>query len=143
MSATEEKLSKEELRVRREKILDAHVGAESVHDVEGTVATFAGRPRYEMVALGIVFDGEDEVAQYLRDKAERVGSIDVKTPGIYYSDDAVIVETSTLPADERREGFGEPVRGISVFLFEGDRLVCERSYFDPVDAARLALPGKA
>jgi hypothetical protein len=134
----------ESIQQRRLEILTQHVKAERVHNVAGTVETFA-HPRYEVIPTREVFDGSEEVAKYLSAKADIVGSIDVTTPAMYFADNAVIVETETYPApgDHRRENFGPPVRGCSIFFFDGDELVCERMYVDLADAARLSLRADA
>ena len=52
-----------ELRAHREAIVREHMESENVHDFDTTIATFA-HPRYELVATGDVYDGEEEVRGY-------------------------------------------------------------------------------
>ena len=52
-----------ELRARREAIVREHMESENVHDFDTTIATF-GHPRYELVATGEVYDGEEAVRAY-------------------------------------------------------------------------------
>jgi BRCT domain type II-containing protein len=49
-----------DLRARRESIVRAHMESENAHDFDTTIGTF-GHPRYELVATGDVYDGEEAV----------------------------------------------------------------------------------
>ena len=40
-----------------------HMASENVHDFDTTIGTF-GHPRYELIATGEVYDGEDAVRGY-------------------------------------------------------------------------------
>jgi hypothetical protein len=40
-----------------------HLASENAHDFDTTIATF-GHPRYELVATGDVYDGEEAVRGY-------------------------------------------------------------------------------
>ena len=52
-----------ELDDRRLAVVREHMESENVQDFDRTIATFAA-PRYELMATGEVFDGEDEVRSY-------------------------------------------------------------------------------
>ena len=52
-----------ELRAHREAIVREHMESENVHDLDTTIGTF-GHPRYELVATGDVYDGEEAVRAY-------------------------------------------------------------------------------
>ena len=54
-----------DVRARREVVVREHMGSENVRDFAATMATF-GHPRYELVATGDVYDGEDAVRALLR-----------------------------------------------------------------------------
>jgi steroid delta-isomerase-like uncharacterized protein len=129
------------LRDRREAVVREHMESENRHDFDATMATFA-HPRYEIVPTGEVFEGEPEVRGYFA--ASRTAFPDqrneVKT--IRHADDAVITEFDLLGTH-----LG-PLRGIpptgktfrcpmtAFFVFHGDRIVCERVYFDSATILR-------
>ena len=69
----------------REAVVREHMQSENVHDFETTMGR-SGHPRYELIATGDVYDGEEAVRAY--------------------------------------------------FVFEGERLVCERVYFDQLSIMR-------
>ena len=59
-----------DLRAHREAVVREHMESENLHDFDTTIATF-GHPRYELVATGDVYDGEEEVRALLRRDAAR------------------------------------------------------------------------
>lgn len=52
------------LREKRDSVVLEHVQAENRHDVDASVATFH-TPRYEVMPMGIVHDGEQAVGELL------------------------------------------------------------------------------
>src|SRR5215203_548230 len=94
----------EELRRRREELVVEHMESENRHEFDVTLGTF-DHPRYELI-------------------------------GTHHSDDAVIVEANLygthdgpfrgLPPTGRKF----EMRFCAIFVFDDDRLVCERVYFD-------------
>ena len=56
----------DELRRRRLDVIKEHMDTEVKHDFDRTLQTFQGRPHYETMATGQVFDGADEVMGYYR-----------------------------------------------------------------------------
>ena len=123
------------LRAKRQAVLDAHSAAESAHDLDGVIATFH-HPRYEIVPTGEVFDGEEAVRAYHAENFAGVPDFTVTPVRIFHSEDAVLEEAIVggthlgtwhdLPPTGRRVEV--PVLGI--YVFEEDRLVCERVYYD-------------
>jgi steroid delta-isomerase-like uncharacterized protein len=121
--------------------------SENRQDFEATLATFA-HPRYELVATGQVFDGADAVRQYYA--ASRAAFPDQRNVvhALHHADDAIIAEFDLL-GTHRGEFLGAAPTGRSftcgmcaVFLFQGDRIVCERVYFDAATILRqLGLAG--
>jgi steroid delta-isomerase-like uncharacterized protein len=112
-----------------------HMASENRHEFDGTLKTF-GRPRYEIVATGQVYDGPAEVAAYY--EASRAAFPDQRNElvSLRHADDAVFVEFDLL-GTHRGQLYGFPPTGrpfrcrmLAVFLFEDDQLVCERVYFD-------------
>jgi steroid delta-isomerase-like uncharacterized protein len=123
------------LRERREAVVRRHMDSENRHEFDVTLATFA-HPRYELVATGEVYDGEEAVRGYYA--ATRATFPDQRNVvhALHHADDGVIVEFDLLGTHRG------PLRGIeptgrefrcrmaAFFLFAGDRIVCERVYFD-------------
>ncbi len=125
----------QDLRERREALVREHMASENHHDFEATLGTFA-HPRYEIVPTGDVFDGEEAVRRYFEDSRTAFPDQRNELIALHHTDSGVIVEF------DLRGTHQGPLRGISAtgkeftcrtvafFLFEGDRLVCERVYFD-------------
>jgi steroid delta-isomerase-like uncharacterized protein len=123
------------LRERREATVREHMGAENEHDFERCIAAFS-HPRYEIVATGEVWDGADGVNSLLLENKQGYPDFRFEPETIHHADAAVIVEgrfTGTqdgnwrgLPPTGRKVDF--PL--VIVFQFEGERMVCERTYFD-------------
>jgi steroid delta-isomerase-like uncharacterized protein len=122
-------------RARREAVVREHMDSENRHDFDATIATF-GRPRYELIATGQVFDGEEEVRDYFA--ASRAAFPDQRNElkALHHTDDAVVVELDLLGTNDG-PFLGQPPTGKSFrcpmtafFFFEDDRIVCERVYFD-------------
>ena len=125
------------LRSEREAVVRRHMESENRHEFDVTLRTF-DHPRYEIVPTGDVFDGEEAVAGYFRDSREAFPDQRNELVALHHADDAVIVEFDLKGTHEG------PLRGIpptgkaftcrtlALFLFEEDRLVCERVYFDLV-----------
>ena len=128
-------------RDRREAIVREHMASENVHDFDTTIATF-GHPRYELIATGEVYDGEAEVRGYYADSRTAFPDQRNEVLELHHADDAVIVEflllgthlgpLRALPPTGR----SFRCRMSAVFLFDGDRLVNERVYFDQATILR-------
>ncbi len=115
--------------------------AENRQDSAGTVATFAV-PRYEVVPTGEVHEGPQEVARFLDETMRAFPDMNITLHSLRHAEDAVVVEVTFegthggawrgLPATGRRVSY----RMCNVFVFDGDRLLCERLYFDILTALR-------
>jgi steroid delta-isomerase-like uncharacterized protein len=123
-------------REQREQIVREHMESENTHDFDVTLATFADHPRYEIVPTGEVYDGTEAVSRYYQETRTAFPDQRNELISLYHADDAVIVEF-WLRGTHRGEFRGIPPTGKSFearmaafFLFEGERLVCERVYFD-------------
>ena len=112
-----------------------HMESENRHEFDVTLRTFA-HPRYELIATGEVYDGEEAVRSYYA--ASRAAFPDQRNEvrAVHHADDAVVVEFD-LMGTHRGPLRGIPPTGreftcrmIALFLFEGERIVCERVYFD-------------
>ncbi len=123
------------LRERREAVVREHMASENRHDFDATIATFA-HPHYELVPTGSVFDGEVEVRNYF--KLSRAAFPDQRNElrTLYHADNAVIVEMDLLGTHlgELRgtKPTGKTFRCpmTAFFIFEDDRIICERVYWD-------------
>jgi steroid delta-isomerase-like uncharacterized protein len=123
------------LREQREQIVREHMESENRHEFDATMATF-GHPRYEIIATGDVYDGEEEVAGYF--ELTRTAFPDQRNEliALHHADDAVIAEFWLKGTHEGElrgmapTGRSFECRCAAFFLFEEDRLVCERVYFD-------------
>src|ERR1700730_17733555 len=122
-------------RSKRMEIVLEHMNAENGHEFQRSIDAFA-HPRYEVIATGEIYDGASEVASLLEENKRAFPDFHFDVRRMRDADEAVIVEGDFrgthqglwrgLPASRRAGGF--PV--IIVFEFEGDRMVCERTYFD-------------
>jgi steroid delta-isomerase-like uncharacterized protein len=130
-----------DLRATRERIVREHMESENRHEFDVTMATFH-HPRYEIVPTGDVYDGQEQVAAYFAESRAAFPDQRNELIALHHADDAVIVEFTLLGTHEG------PFRGIpatgrafecrvtAFFVFEEDRLVCERVYFDVLTILR-------
>ena len=137
-----------DLRDKREQIVREHMESENTHDFDVTLATFADHPRYEIIPTGEVYDGTAEVDRYYQETRAAFPDQRNELIALHHADDAVIVEF-WLRGTHKGEFRGVPPTGKSFecrmaafFLFEGERLVNERVYFDAVTIlSQLGLTG--
>jgi steroid delta-isomerase-like uncharacterized protein len=129
------------LRRARQAVLDAHSAAETAHDLDGVIATFH-HPRYEIVPTGEVFDGEEAVRAYHSANFAGVPDFKVEPIASYHGEDAV-AEEGWVSGTHLGTYNGLPPTGRSlrlrvcgIFVFEEDRLVCERVYYDLLTVLR-------
>jgi len=139
-------MSDASLRERREALVREHMESENVHDFDTTLATF-DHPRYEIIPTGDVYDGADEVSNYFATTRAAFPDQRNENAVFHHADDAVIVEFDLLGTHEG-ELRGIPPTGksfrcrmVALFLFEdgGDRITCERVYFDQATIAQQLL----
>jgi steroid delta-isomerase-like uncharacterized protein len=123
------------LREAREAIVREHLESENRHDYRATIATF-DHPRYELIGTGDVFDGGHEVAAYFEETRTAFPDQRNEVLALHHADDAVLLE-AMLYGTHLGPFRGLPATGrsfrmqfMAVFLFEEDRLVCERVYLD-------------
>jgi steroid delta-isomerase-like uncharacterized protein len=129
------------LHERREAVVREHMQSENRHEFDVTLGTFA-HPRYELIATGEVYDGEEAVRGYY--SATRKAFPDQRNVihRTWHADDAIIVEFDLMGTH-----LG-PLRGIpptgrtftcrmvALFLFEDELITCERVYFDSATILR-------
>jgi steroid delta-isomerase-like uncharacterized protein len=121
------------LRERREATVLEHVAAENRHDVEATIATFHS-PRYEV--NGQVVDGEEPVRELLQGLMDGFPDFNAEIEKLHHADEAVFGE-ARITGTHNGEWNGIPPTGKpvdarigTVFEFDGDRLLCEKVYWD-------------
>jgi steroid delta-isomerase-like uncharacterized protein len=156
MSSTPDSPTSEQtLRARREALVREHMQSENVHDFDTTIGTF-GHPRYELIATDEVYDGEAEVRGYYAESRTAFPDQRNELLELHHAEDTVAVEFILLGTH-----LG-PLRGLpptgrsfrcqmtAYFVFDGDRLVNERVYFDQATILRqlglahdpTSLPGR-
>src|SRR5437588_12872631 len=125
----------EEVRRGREETVREHMESANRHQFDVTMGTFA-HPRYEIIPTGEVYDGEQEVARYFAETRAAFPDQRNEPIALHHADDAVVVEF-WLRGTHEGELRGIPptgrafeVRAVAFFLFDEDRLECERVYFD-------------
>ena len=125
----------EDLRAKRERIVIEHMESENRHEFDVTLETFE-HPRYELIGTGDVYDGETDVARYFEETRAAFPDQRNELIALHHSDDSVVVEAN-LYGTHLGAFRGLPPTGRSfelricaLFLFDDDRLVCERVYFD-------------
>lgn len=132
------------LRQKREEVVRIHMESENVHDFDATIGTF-DHPRYELIATDQVHDGEEEVRAYFKQSRTAFPDQRNELISLRHADDAVIVEFWLLGTFEGKLGNIEPTgrsfrcRMTAFFLFEGEKIVCERVYFDQGTILRQVL----
>ncbi|HET9119599.1 MAG TPA: ester cyclase [Solirubrobacterales bacterium] len=123
------------MREKREEIVREHMESENRHEFDVTLDTF-DHPRYELIATGEVHDGPEEVAAYFEESRTAFPDQRNELISLHHADDAVLVEAiirgthkgplRSLPPT----GHEYELRILAMFIFEDDRLLCERVYFD-------------
>ena len=141
---------REALRERRLALVREHMRSENELEFDVALATF-DHPRYELMATGETFDGPAEVAGYYESSRRAFPDQRNANVVLHAAEDAVIAEFDLL-GTHRGELKGIEPRGRSfscrmcaLFIFErgGDRIVCERVYFDQATIARQLLDDQA
>lgn len=130
-------MSDSSLSERREAVVRAHMDGENRLDFDAVIETFS-HPRYELIATDRVFDGEAEVREYFRESRSAFPDQRNELLSLRHADDAVIVEFILLGTHKGVFMGIEPTQRTfrcqmsAFFIFEdgGDRMICERVYFD-------------
>lgn len=126
---------------KREEIVREHMDSENRHEFDATLETF-DHPRYELIPTGEVHDGPEEVMAYFEETRRAFPDQRNELLALHHADDAVLVEAvirgthkgplRSLPPTGRE--FELPI--LAIFMFDGDRLLCERVYFDQLTVLR-------
>ena len=123
------------LQARREAIVREHMDSEGRKDFEATIATFHS-PRYEIVPTSEVHDDADALRSFYAETAQAFPDFRFENADFHHAADSVITEVDFvgthlggwrgLPATGRAVRY----RMCNVFVFDEDRLICERLHFD-------------
>ena len=132
-------MTDQDLAVRRMETVRLHMEAENVHDYDTVIGTFS-HPRYELIASGQVFDGEAQVRDYFERSRGAFPDQRNELISMRHADDAVIVELwlmgthkGPLPTPNGElapTGRSFRTQICAIFIFEDEKIVCERVYFD-------------
>ncbi|HEY4610640.1 MAG TPA: nuclear transport factor 2 family protein [Ilumatobacteraceae bacterium] len=121
-----------DLSERRAAVVRQHMESENAQQFDATIATFR-HPRYELIANGMVYDGEEEVRQYFTAGRAVVPDQRNELIALHSAGNAVIAEFWLLgTVAGRLSDHTFRARMCAIFEFEagGDRVVCERVYWD-------------
>lgn len=121
-----------DLAQRRLEVARRHMASENAQHFDDTVATF-DHPRYELIANGLVYDGEEEVRHYYTASREVVPDQRNELIEMHSAGDSVIAEFWLLGTiSGRLSDHAFRARMCAIFDFEpgGDRITCERVYWD-------------
>jgi steroid delta-isomerase-like uncharacterized protein len=130
-----------ELRAHREAIVREHMESENHHDFDTTIGTFS-HPRYEIVPTGDVYDGEQAVRAYFAETRAAFPDQRNELISLRHAEDAVIVEFDLLGThlgplrSLPPTGRSFRTRVTAFFIFDEQRIVCERVYFDQLSIMR-------
>ncbi|HEY1450451.1 MAG TPA: nuclear transport factor 2 family protein, partial [Solirubrobacteraceae bacterium] len=95
MSAPDQPTAAQQLREHREALVREHMASENVHDFDTTIETFE-HPRYELIATGEVYDGEDAVRGYYAESRTAFPDQRNEVVALHHADDVVTVEFDLL-----------------------------------------------
>jgi steroid delta-isomerase-like uncharacterized protein len=139
----------EDINVRevRAAVVRRHVDAENNGDVDAVIESFH-RPRYHVVPMGAVTEGESAVRELWSGFLRSFPDFHFEELAMHHSDHVVVLE-GRMTGTQRAEWAGlEPaggrmdVRVACVFEFEGSRLMNETVYFDFATAQRQLAAGQ-
>ena len=122
-------------KTRQEAVVREHMASENESRFDDTLATFA-HPRYELIGTDQVYDGVEEVKAYYA--ASRAVFPDQRNEirAVHHAEGTAVVEFDLLGthtgslAGEEPTGHTFRCAMVALFMFEADKIVCERVYFD-------------
>jgi steroid delta-isomerase-like uncharacterized protein len=140
MSESESTTAAASLEGRREAVVREHMESENHHDFDTTIGTF-DHPRYEIIPTGDVYDGEEAVRSYYAESRAAFPDQRNELISLRHAEDAVIVEFFLLGThlgplrSIPPTGRAFRIQMTAFFIFDGDRIVNERVYFDQTSIA--------
>ena len=114
---------------------------ENTHDYETVMGTFS-HPRYEIIPTDRIHDGDAQVREYFKETRTAFPDQRNELISLRHADDAVIVEFWLLGTHKgplmgiKPTGKSFKCRMTAFFIFDDDRIVCERVYFDTATILR-------
>jgi steroid delta-isomerase-like uncharacterized protein len=134
------------LQKQRLDLVREHMRAENEHRFDAALDTF-DHPRYEILPTGEVYDGPERVSEYYRTSRTAFPDQRNENTVLHVAQDAVIAEFDLLGTHLGALRGIAPTgrtfrcRMCAVFEFEpgGERITCERIYFDQATIARQLL----
>lgn len=136
-------------RADREKLVLDHFHDEVVQKWDDVLSTFP-HPRYEIIPLMRVHDGDTEVRGYYYESRTAFPDQDHEIIALRHTDDAVVVEFWLTGTHRGPFGPIPPtgnkfrVRMTAFFIFDQqEKLVCERIYFDALTMFKQLMAGKS
>jgi len=124
-----------DILARREEIVRAHMDAEHRGDWNAALETFHA-PRYEIVCTGETHEGPAAVEAFYDETAVAFPDLKLELVALHHAEDTVVVEADLIATHlgpwRGLPPTGRPVRYrmCNLFVFEEDKLICERMYFD-------------
>ena len=139
-------MNQSDLNERRLALVKEHMESENEYRFEDTLETF-DHPRYEIIPTGDVYDGPEEVAGYYATSRSAFPDQRNENVEMYAAENAVIVEFDLLGTMKGELRGIQPTgksfrcRMCAFFIFEpgGEKIVCERVYFDQATMAEQLL----
>ena len=132
-----------EHREQRLAVVEQHIRAENLHDLEAVMATFGAGARYDDEPWGDHRQGYDSVRSYYTELMRALPDLVIDVGRRHVSSDSIVVEVDIrgthrgawrgLPATGRRVDF--PLCGVYTFDAD-DRLAGERIYYDRATVLR-------
>jgi steroid delta-isomerase-like uncharacterized protein len=135
-----------DLQTRRERLVLDHFADETRQDFDAVLGTFP-HPHYELIPSGEVHDGSADVRAYYAETRKAFPDQRHEIIQLRHAADSVIVEFWLLGTHRGPlrnlppTGNAFRCRMIALFIFDADRLVCERVYFDTLTMLRQLLVG--
>ena len=130
-----------QVRERREQIVRTHMECENTHDYEAVMGTFS-HPRYEIIPTDRIYDGDAAVREYFKETRSAFPDQRNELISLRHADDAVIVEFWLLGTHKgplmgfKPTGKSFKSRVMAFFIFDDEKIVCERVYFDTATILR-------
>lgn len=120
---------------RRVEIVNEHMRLENAYDFPACISEFSA-PKYEVVADGELFDGQERVHQFLAENHRAFPDFEFVPTRVSPTTDAVLVEGRFkgthlgnwrgLPATGKKVDFAMCL----IFEFDGTSMINEKLYFD-------------
>ena len=120
---------------RRQAIVQQHIDAENNGDLDSMIESFHV-PRYEVFPMGAVFEGEQPVRDLIGGLVSGFPDFCFTALKTHHAENAVIVEGQITGTHQNEWGGMSPkghkldISAACIFVFDDDRLVSEKVFFD-------------